>query len=508
MTLLGISINISLVFFVYGLAFFCLGLAMLLEANRSPILADVHALKPLAIFGFVHGVHEWIEMLLLNRQLLGINYSPWFDWLRLGMLTLSFSALMVFGIRVLRPKSRFNILDFSIGGLFLCIFFLILGFTAVIHWNAPGHWLLHADTAARYVLAVPGACLAGLAFYLQTKSPLAQRKSDLVYALFLVMVGFLVYAGTQLFVPPMDFFPASWLNSVNFFRYTGFPVQVLRGFLAVLITIGLLRVTAIVDQERQQILINAQQARLDALEQVRKGLEKREAMRRDLLRHLVIAQEEERARIARELHDETAQMLTASTLSLAALRKAVSRRPDMLTVIDNLQGLGRQMGESIRRMVYDLRPAQLDDLGLIPALNFLVDEDRRNYGIEIDLKVTGSRSRLDPLVETVIFRVVQEALTNVARHADVMQAQVVMHYNIHFVQLEIADRGKGFESRMDIPDRPGYGIAGMRERVESVGGQLWIHSAPGRGTTVKAIIPLSGTVLAEVGPDGNSVDAG
>jgi signal transduction histidine kinase len=226
------------------------------------------------------------------------------------------------------------------------------------------------------------------------------------------------------------------------------------------------------------------------LEQVRQDLLEREAMRRELMRHTVIAQEEERARIARELHDETAQVLTAFTLHLAALREALPRESRTVEQLSNLQSLSRQMSEGIYRMVHDLRPAQLDDLGLIAALQWLGDEERRRSGLEVKLRIHGQRQRLDPLVETVLFRIAQEALVNVIRHAQASQAQVQLSFEREQVRVIVQDDGCGFDAEnLRASGKPAWGLLGMEERATLLGGKVEIRSAYGRGTQVSVTIP-------------------
>ncbi|MFH1216771.1 MAG: histidine kinase [Pseudomonadota bacterium] len=243
-------------------------------------------------------------------------------------------------------------------------------------------------------------------------------------------------------------------------------------------------------RERQQRLEATQKAHQEAQDQVQREMNKREKMRIDLLRHMVRAQEEERARIARELHDETAQTLTAASLNFATLQNLLTASPEMADIVGNLQVLCKQMHTDLYRMVHDLRPAQLDDLGLVPALRYLSDEGQKATGLKVKLSISGSQKKIEPFVETIIYRFVQEGLTNVTRYAETDQAFVTIIYEENQVTARVEDHGKGFD-----PDRPqlngsGWGLVGISERAQSLKGTFRIESAPGKGTMLEIIVPL------------------
>jgi signal transduction histidine kinase len=224
----------------------------------------------------------------------------------------------------------------------------------------------------------------------------------------------------------------------------------------------------------------------------------------------VIAQEEERGRIARELHDETAQFLTALSLNLATLKNLLPKEQKTIELIEELQSMTRQMSQGIYRLVHDLRPAQLDDLGLVPALQYLAEEEYKRAGLQVELKVEGGRQRLDSLVETVIFRVVQEALTNVVRHAQCDRASLELSFQSENVVLRVCDQGVGIDTKTDEVLERGWGLEGMRERVESIEGQLNIFSPETGGTIVVVKVPVnsSTSVMSEEVQDGqNPLDA-
>ncbi|MEW6289784.1 MAG: sensor histidine kinase [Thermodesulfobacteriota bacterium] len=247
----------------------------------------------------------------------------------------------------------------------------------------------------------------------------------------------------------------------------------------------------IICRERQRRLEEEQKARQQAQEQVQQEMLKREKMRIDLLRHMVRSQEEERARIARELHDETAQTLTAASLNFATLQNQLAANPEMAGVVGRLQGLCKQMHQDLYRLVHDLRPAQLDDLGLVPALRFLADEGQKSSGLAVTLTISGSQHKLEPFVETIIYRFVQEGLTNVTRHAGTGQASVALIYEEDQIVARVADQGKGFDPEQHRQAGSGWGLVGIAERIQSLKGSFRIESAPGKGTLLEIAVPLT-----------------
>jgi signal transduction histidine kinase len=483
--------TLILTYFVYGLAFFAMGLAMLLETGRYPGLAEARSLRFLAAFGIIHGTHEWLESYLLQSQLAGTQTAAWLVWFKLGLLISSFLALFSYAYLTLRLASP------KYAGRQLVHFDRLLIYEAAIilvvvltYRDQPVQWPILLDGLARYTLAIPAAALAGLALYSQARQFRLEGRAPVAAALAISAMGFAAYAVAQVFVRPMSAFPAVYVNQQSFIAVAGFPIQAVRTLAAIVITFGLIRATQLVEQERQAQLVAAHHARLVALEE-------RDAMRRDLLQHIVRSQEDERARIARELHDEIAQYLSAFSLELGAL-KSTLKRPDTNRMVDHLQGLAHQMSQSLYRLVRDLRPSQLDDLGLVPALRSWITQDCNPRGMSVEFDVYGNQARLNSLVETVVFRVAQEALNNVCRHSGVKQAKLELEYSCDQVTIRISDAGVGFDPAEPFRPPRGWGLAGMRERVESLAGQLTIQSAPASGTTVEVVIPLKDEAGKEV----------
>jgi signal transduction histidine kinase len=475
--------SLFIVYFVYGLAFFGMGLTMAMEAGRPSALADGHVLRPLAGFGLIHGAHEWLDAYLLQTQALGLTLPNWVEWLPLVLLTSSYLSLLVFALTSLQlvTQPRPHLLKLVI--TLVSLYFLFMLISIAFSWNQGVFGEEALEGLSRYVIAVPSSLLAAFGLHFIGVSSKTRSKS-LGRSLNSASIGFGMYSLTHLFTSPMPMFPANILNEETFQAAVGFPIEVVWTCIAIWITFSLLRSLKESEQVRQADFLSAQKARLDALIQ-------QQELRRELLRHTVRTQEDERARIARELHDETAQTLSAFTLELATLQNNKLLKPEQKKVVEKLQTLSRDMSQGIYRLVHDLRPSQLDDLGLVPALRFLIEQERGLLGLRLDFEVEGTPRRLIPLVETVLFRVGQEALANLARHAQIQEGRVKIVYAEDTVTLRVSDLGRGFDPAENFHPPHGWGLAGMKERVESVGGILKINSAPGQGTTIEARVPLN-----------------
>jgi signal transduction histidine kinase len=215
---------------------------------------------------------------------------------------------------------------------------------------------------------------------------------------------------------------------------------------------------------------------------------------RRLSRQILSAQEDERRKISRELHDVIAQTLTGINVRLANLRKEAAITTDGLEQnIARTQRLVQHSVEIVHRFARELRPRVLDDLGLIPALHAFLKAFREQTGISVSLAAFAEVEKVNSDKRTVLYRVAQEALNNVARHAHASTASVKIHKLNGGVCMDIKDNGKGFDrGPLALGKRSKrLGLLGMRERVEMVGGSFNINSAPGKGTTVRACVPFA-----------------
>jgi two-component system, NarL family, sensor histidine kinase DevS len=230
-------------------------------------------------------------------------------------------------------------------------------------------------------------------------------------------------------------------------------------------------------------VLSAERLRLEAESRLRTA-ELREASRRDTLRRVVEAQERERRRIARELHDETGQALTSVLLGLRLIEE---RDPGVAEAVADLRETITGAIHEVRALAVELRPTALDDFGLAPAIERLADSYSRRTGIAIDVHFAGLADRLPEDVETAVYRIVQEALTNVAKHAGASTASATVRRDAHRVTAVVEDDGSGFDP---FSISRGLGLTSMFERAELVSGTVKIESRPGGGTTIAVEVPL------------------
>lgn len=675
--------NIVIIYFFYGLSFFCMGMFVWVESGRASTFQLARAMGPLAGFGIFHGLHEWIEMFqnMPNAYLL----PAWVlsDSLRLIHLVLSFTLLVTFGIRLIyinHQKNRHEKLftAFATGVLLLLWAFSVF-ITRRVYQTEHTDWLTAVDVLARYMLGIPGALLAAWAIIIEQQSfhryGLKRSGNDLMRAaLALILYGLI----GQIFVKSSFLFPANIINGDLFIRTFGIPVQLFRAFAAAIMAIYVVRAMRAFEFERQQNLLEANEARLTAqshalvvqqqaqeeterlnsdltaalqdltllfdfsrslaetldrdrivdtavshiagelswvkgaailwqnqadsslniissnghltinetgseehVEIVSKAViqkgkalryhdglfdplengpqprtndtigfpllrqeevtgvlilqvctasapinqneikllqtlvgqlsiaidnatlyqeaQARETLRGELLHQVVSAQELERQRIARELHDGTGQMLTAMGLGFAAAAESTRTNPQLASKqLTTLKKMSMEALRDLRDLIADLRPSLLDDLGLIPALEsqlktFSTRMMNTDQPINASLNVNGRVHRLHPDLETTAFRIIQEALTNVAKHAQATEVCVQLNFQASCLNLRIIDNGCGFDAVRffnQTGTHHAWGLLGMQERVALVGGKFSIQSQPGSGTTIDVCLPL------------------
>jgi signal transduction histidine kinase len=287
------------------------------------------------------------------------------------------------------------------------------------------------------------------------------------------------------------------VNTTLFIEVFGFPVQLLRTIAAGTVAVFTVRALRLFELERQRQLEELSQARAEAQRRLNEEVAEQERLRGELLRQTVLAQEEERRHIARELHDETSQAMTALSWKLAAVEQALpdshgEGHNEVHGRIKDLRHLTEQVMNNLRQLTARLRPAVLDELGLVPALITYGDECSAHFPFTVNVQVTGARRRLPTEVETTLYRIAQEAITNVAKHAQANQAAIQLHFDEQEVALSIRDDGVGMDvetARRAAACGKGWGLAGIYERVRAVEGNVDIRSSPGAGTHLSVRVP-------------------
>ena len=232
--------------------------------------------------------------------------------------------------------------------------------------------------------------------------------------------------------------------------------------------------------------------RTQELERLNVRLQEKEAWREELLRKVISAQEDERKRLARELHDETSQTLSALAMKIET---ALSGWPTDAgrERLSEAKTLIVRMIEELHRLIFDLRPSVLDDLGLLSAIRWYAERHLEPRGMSVRCEFSGFARRLKPELETALFRIVQESITNIAKHSGAETVLIQCLERDDGVSIEIEDDGHGFSPENLPPPAArerGFGLMGMQERVELFGGTFEIDSSPGSGTRVVVSVPL------------------
>jgi signal transduction histidine kinase len=480
--------NFIEVYFFYGLAFFCMGFAILLEAGRKSDLEFARALHPLGYFGLLHGSHEWFEMFLLIHSHLTTDPTmiKWLYPVRIVLLAISFYVLILFGIRLIS-----NHLSQQIKVL-LTIFIAIVWLTGLswvyISQSDLEVLVISADVYTRYALAIPGAFLVVWGLFLQRRRFIRVGMESVGNDLALAAIGFGAYGGIgQLFVSPSPIFPSSYFNVDNFITWFGFPIQVLRALMACLAAVFTIRSLRAFEMENYRKIENLRELQLSERRRL-------ESLRAELLHRTVKAQEAERQRIAQELHDETGQALTAMALGLRGLSDVVSTDPQKAILLARqLQNLASQSINELQRLVSGLHPPQLDDFGLVPALRSYIGEIQNRFNLAIQIKCVGPERFIPIDVRVVLFRIVQEGITNIVRHAEAQKVIIVIDTNETEINLQVEDDGIGFNVDAALNqglDAPSWGLLGMIERASLVNGTCRIISELGKGAIIMVKIPL------------------
>jgi signal transduction histidine kinase len=473
------------VYFVYGLAFFSMGLLVAVEGGRASDVRLRRALPPLAGFGIVHAAHEWMEMyVLMGHPASSLEITIMWG-IQVATLAFSFISLAAFGSFLLADnevtRRLFLLIPIGLQAIWVFGLYHFRGeYTGQVLWDI-------ADTWTRYTLAIPASLLTAIGLVVQQRafrrSGLIRFGQDALWAA--ITFGWYGLFG-QFFARMTPIFPSNILNQETFLQLFGFPIQMFRAATAVAAALFVIRFLRAFQVETERKIADLQQARLEESQQ-------REILRGELFRRVVAAQEAERQRIARDLHDETGQALTAIGMGLRGLAgKLSTRNKDAVNTLHKLETLAADSLKELQRLMTDLRPSHLDDLGLSAALRWYAARIQEHLSLHIRVDIHGEECDLDDAMKITIFRIIQESLNNIIKHAQATHVNIHLHYDEKNVRISVFDNGVGFDReqvQQKRTSRPSLGLAGMEERAALLGGTLTVQSRPGYGTEVEAVIP-------------------
>jgi signal transduction histidine kinase len=465
-----------------------LGLATAIEADRAGDRRVRRGLLALSTFGMLHGTHEWYDMFEILR-LIPLSGGPLDTvvWFRVVLLALSFTILAYFGLVFIPNETPFRNARVIIPLVMFLIWGLAVWITSIIYAQAYTPYL--ADVLARYLLAIPGAILAAVGLRKQCIEYHAEQRYVLGKNCSYASIAFLIYGLIgQLFVRETVLPPSNVLNQELFLQLFRFPIQLVRALAALAIALFIMRLMRAFEKEIRMEMAKLQRARL-------KEAQRRDDLRGELLRRVVDAQEAERQRIARELHDETGQGLTAVGMGLRGLSGMIGKdNTQIQETLKHLEKLVDHTLKEIQHIISDLRPSHLDDLGLAAALRWYAGQVSERADLNVRVQVEGEPREIDMDVKMTLFRIAQEALTNVVKHAAAQAASVRLEFGPEDVSIIVEDDGCGFNVEwINLPTQETWGLIGMQERATLLGGRFMLDSEINVGTKIKVVIPYNGT---------------
>ncbi|HEY3311473.1 MAG TPA: ATP-binding protein [Anaerolineales bacterium] len=456
------KLNREIILFVYGLVFFILGFAIILQARQSSRLDLARSLRWLAAFGITHAFNEWGDLFIpIQRQYLS---PPLVNLLWIGQILLlgvSFACLFEFGVAVLRPLGRARWLHGFAAGILLVwiftIFFVLLTFT-------PDEQTWHhvSSALARYFIGFPGGLLAAYGLRVHAIQRIKPLNVPAIFQM-LRIAGFSlgIYAFLAgLIPPPVNFFPGNLLNTQTFTQAIGIPALVFRSLISLIIAVAIIRALEVFDLETER--------RIETLEQ----------------QQILNADHE---RLARELHDGaiqkvyTAGLLVESAARLAKPGSEINLRLDRSVVV--LNDAIADLRHNLAELHTETAPVAEPIAGLLqrfaqdPHYNSLV-----NISLELSLQETNT---LSPMRAAHVMAIVNEALANIVRHANARNVKIQVSDLGERLRLVIKDDGIGLNPEA----HPGYGLSNMRDRARLLNGTLEFISPKNKGTLVRLEIP-------------------
>ncbi len=454
------EINHEPILFVYGLVFFLLGFAIILQTRRASRLELARSLRWLAAFGIAHGFHEWGDLFLpIQAEYLEPAAMRVLHSLHVVLLAVSFVCLLEFGLAFLRPRKArgVHLLSLAIFAAWFAVCFAVL-----LPSMGDEHLWRHTSNAlARYFIGFPGGLLAAFGLRKHTLERILPLGVPRIVNMFRVAgVSLGAYALLGGLIPPaVEFFPGSLLNARNFTDIVGAPPWVFRSLVAAVIAVTIIRALEIFDVETQR--------RIEELEQ----------------QHIINADHE---RLARELHDGaiqkvyTAGLLVESAARLAEPDSELDKRLKRAIVVinDSILDLRRNLSElhDHAQAESDSLPALLQKLAADPHYNSMVN-------IALDIQLPDANKSLSPVRSGHVAAIVNEALSNIVRHAQAKSVKIGAADTGEALRIAIRDDGLGIPADAKF----GYGLRNMRDRARLLNGTIEFENQ--KGAVVTFLIP-------------------
>jgi signal transduction histidine kinase len=454
------SVNREIIYFIYGLTFFVMGLAIALQSRHSSHLELARSLNWLAAFGFLHGLHEWGDLFIpLQGEYLAPQVIQVLHYFHLILLAISFACLYGFGLALLEPLRHRRWLH--IGFATLLISWLVLSaFPFRVWYTDFNTWYNAVNALTRYFIGLPSGLLAAYALREHTLKRIAPYNVPRIFrAMQLSGITMAVYSlAAGLIVPPVSFFPGNWLNNDTFTRFLLVPPQLFRALIGLAMAMTTIRFLDIFDVETSR--------QIESMEQER-----------------VLA--DERERIARELHDGTIQKVyTAGLLIRSAEKLAESGSPlsgrlsTAVGVLDDAIGDLRQNLSQLKAPAMSPEPLKL-------AIQRLATDPRFSSLVTVELNLDLPDSCfLSPERTIHVLAILQEALANIVRHAHARHVLVAADCREDHLRMMVNDDGIGISERV----RGEYGLRNMRDRASLLHGHLEVEKLD-KGTSITLDIP-------------------
>lgn len=453
-------LNRSMIYFVYGLVFFILGFAIILQTRQSSRLDFARSLRWLAAFGITHGFHEWGDLFIpIQADYLSDGVVRILYILHLILLALSYVFLFEFGLALLETGKhgwwfRWLTVFLFVGWLIILISIMPSSISDERLWRYP------ANALARYFIGFPGGLLAAYALRHHTMlriKPLNVPKIVLTLRVAGIALGIYAVLG-GLIPPPVDFFPGNIVNRETFTDFVGIPPLVFRSLVGLVIAVTLIRALEIFDVETER--------RIEALEQ----------------QQILTA---ERERLARELHDGAIQKVYTAGLLVESASRLADSQSEIGTRLDKSVVVLNDAIVDLRRNLAELHAGSQNTTESLSTLLQQISENPHYTSmVNITLETDLLKSKfLSPMRSSHVFAIVNESLANTVRHAQAENVRISAHDLGSQLQIEIKDDGVG------IPNEPksGYGLRNMRDRARLLNGDLKFTN--NKGTAITLTIP-------------------